>query len=107
MTASRLFLITGVSSGFGRALAQQALLAGHRVVGTVRSPAGCSDFETLAPGRAFGRLLDVTDAQAIDALVSAIETGSAPSMCWSTTPATVTKASWKNPRWTNCATSSR
>ena len=75
MTASRLFLITGVSSGFGRALAQQALLAGHRVVGTVRSAAACSDFETLAPGRAFGRQLDVTDAQAIDALVSAIETG--------------------------------
>ncbi|HDS0949248.1 TPA: oxidoreductase [Stenotrophomonas maltophilia] len=74
MTASRLFLITGVSSGFGRALAQQALLAGHRVVGTVRSDAARSEFETLAPGRAFGRLLDVTDAHAIDALVSAIET---------------------------------
>ena len=74
MTASRLLLITGVSSGFGRALAQQALLAGHRVVGTVRSAAACSDFETLAPGRAFGRLLDVTDAQAIDALVHTIET---------------------------------
>jgi NAD(P)-dependent dehydrogenase (short-subunit alcohol dehydrogenase family) len=37
MPPSRLLLITGVSSGFGRALAQQALLAGHRVVGTVRN----------------------------------------------------------------------
>ena len=73
MTESRLLLITGVSSGFGRALAQQALLAGHRVVGTVRSETARQDFEALAPGRAFGRLLDVTDAAAIDALVTTVE----------------------------------
>ncbi|MBW8776263.1 MAG: oxidoreductase [Stenotrophomonas sp.] len=74
MTPSRLLLITGVSSGFGRALAQQALLAGHRVVGTVRNESARQAFETLAPGHAFGRLLDVTDADAIDALVADIET---------------------------------
>ncbi len=51
MTTSRLFLITGVSSGFGRALAQQALQAGHCVVGTVRSETARSDFEALAPAR--------------------------------------------------------
>lgn len=73
MTSSRLILITGVSSGFGRALAQQALLAGHRVVGTVRNDEARVAFEALAPGRAFGRLLDVTDADAIDALVADIE----------------------------------
>ncbi|MBK0011871.1 oxidoreductase [Stenotrophomonas sp. S41] len=74
MTISRLFLITGVSSGFGRALAQQALQAGHRVVGTVRSETARHDFDALAPGKAFARLLDVTDATAIDALVRHIET---------------------------------
>ncbi len=74
MPPSRLLLITGVSSGFGRALAQQALLAGHRVVGTVRNESARQAFETLAPGRAFGRLLDVTDADAINALVTDIET---------------------------------
>ncbi|MBA0433181.1 oxidoreductase [Stenotrophomonas maltophilia] len=73
MTSSRLILITGVSSGFGRALAQQALLAGHRVVGTVRNDEARVAFEALAPGRAFGRLLDVTDAVAIDALVADVE----------------------------------
>ncbi|MGG6341628.1 oxidoreductase [Stenotrophomonas indicatrix] len=73
MTISRLLLITGVSSGFGRALAQQALLAGHRVVGTVRSETARQDFEALAPGHAFGRLLDVTDDAAIDALVATVE----------------------------------
>ncbi len=74
MPPSRLLLITGVSSGFGRALAQQALLAGHRVVGSVRNESARQAFETLAPGRAFGRLLDVTDTAAVDALVADIET---------------------------------
>ena len=73
MTTSRLFLITGVSSGFGRALAEQALQAGHRVVGTVRNETARHDFESPSPGKAFGRLLDVTDADAIDALVAHIE----------------------------------
>lgn len=73
MSPSRLLFITGVSSGFGRALAQQALLAGHRVVGTVRNEPARQAFEAFAPGRAFGRLLDVTDVAAIDALVADIE----------------------------------
>ncbi|WP_448122852.1 oxidoreductase [Stenotrophomonas riyadhensis] len=73
MSPSRLLLITGVSSGFGRAIAQQALLAGHRVVGTVRNETARQAFEAFAPGRAFGRLLDVTDVAAIDALVANIE----------------------------------
>jgi NAD(P)-dependent dehydrogenase (short-subunit alcohol dehydrogenase family) len=37
MTSPKTLLITGVSSGFGRALAEEALAAGHRLVGTVRS----------------------------------------------------------------------
>ncbi|WP_401734006.1 oxidoreductase [Stenotrophomonas muris] len=74
MPPSRFLLITGVSSGFGRALAQQALLAGHRVVGTVRNETDRQVLEVLAPGRAFGRLLDVTDTAAINALVADIET---------------------------------
>ncbi|MDA5341109.1 oxidoreductase [Stenotrophomonas maltophilia] len=73
MSSSRLILITGVSSGFGRALALQALQAGHRVVGTVRNDEARVAFEALAPGRAFARLLDVTDAEAIDALVADVE----------------------------------
>jgi NAD(P)-dependent dehydrogenase (short-subunit alcohol dehydrogenase family) len=71
--AHKLLLITGVSSGFGRALAQEALHAGHRVVGTVRSDAAGRDFEALAPGRAHACLLDVTDADAIDGIVAGIE----------------------------------
>lgn len=72
-TRSRLWLITGVSSGFGRELAQAALARGDTVVGTVRKPAQAADFEALAPGRAHARLLDVTDAAAIRPLVDAVE----------------------------------
>ena len=59
------FLITGVSSGFGRAFAQAALEKGHRVVGTVRNEEAAALFESLAPGRATSVRLDVTDIEAI------------------------------------------
>ena len=73
MTFPTTLLITGVSSGFGRALAQEALQLGHRVVGTVRSEHARQDFERLAPGQAIGRVLDVTDFDAIDGVVADIE----------------------------------
>ena len=60
------FLITGVSSGFGRAFALAALQAGHTVIGTVRNDAARKDFEDLASDRAYGLVLDVTDFAAID-----------------------------------------
>lgn len=73
MTHPKRILITGVSSGFGLALAREALAAGHEVVGTLRQADGIVAFEALAPGRAHARLLDVTDEQAIGAVVSAVE----------------------------------
>jgi NAD(P)-dependent dehydrogenase (short-subunit alcohol dehydrogenase family) len=76
--AGKLFLITGVSSGLGRALAQEALAAGHRVVGTVRSEAAVPEFEKLGPGAAFGRVLDVTDYARVVEVVDAIEASVGP-----------------------------
>ncbi|MFE7749641.1 oxidoreductase [Streptomyces sp. NPDC057428] len=70
---SRIFLITGVSTGLGRAFAAEALAAGHRVVGTVRQPGQIPEFESLAPDRATGMLLDVTDDHEVDAVVRRIE----------------------------------
>ncbi|MBI0295930.1 oxidoreductase [Streptomyces sp. PRKS01-29] len=67
------FLITGVSSGLGRAFAKGALDAGHTVVGTVRREADREAFEALAPGRAHGRRLDVTDDEAVRAVVDEAE----------------------------------
>jgi NAD(P)-dependent dehydrogenase (short-subunit alcohol dehydrogenase family) len=69
---AKIFLITGVSSGFGRAFADAALGAGHTVVGTVRSAAACAEFSSHASGRAHGVLLDVTDFSAIDPAVARI-----------------------------------
>jgi NAD(P)-dependent dehydrogenase (short-subunit alcohol dehydrogenase family) len=73
MSSSKTLFITGVSSGLGRALAQKALAAGHRVVGTVRSAEAKLDFEALESTKAFGRVLDVTQFDAIDGVVAEIE----------------------------------
>ncbi|AJY42657.1 oxidoreductase [Burkholderia humptydooensis] len=67
-----------VSSGFGWALAQEALAVGHRVVGTVRSGQALRDFASLSAHAAFGRVLDVTEFDAIDGVVSAIEADVGP-----------------------------
>lgn len=73
MNAVKTLFITGVSSGFGQALAREALADGHRVIGTVRSESARAAFEALAVERAHGVVLDVTDFEAIDPLVEAVE----------------------------------
>ncbi len=75
---TKTLLITGVSSGFGRALALEALAAGHRVIGTVRNVGAKQEFESLHVGRAFARILDVTDFDTIDATVAGIESEVGP-----------------------------
>jgi len=71
MVSPKAWLITGVSSGLGRAIAEAALAAGHVVVGTLRKPDQFAAFEALAPGRAHALALDVTDAQAVGPAVDA------------------------------------
>ncbi|QDQ80317.1 oxidoreductase [Paraburkholderia megapolitana] len=78
MTSSKVLLITGVSSGFGRALAKEALAVGHKVVGTVRSAQAKRDFESLHTNAAFGRVLDVTDFDTIEHVVAEIEASVGP-----------------------------
>ena len=73
LSASRTFLITGVSSGLGRAFAEGALHAGHRVIGTVRRSDDAEAFAALAPDRAHPLVLDVTDYDAIPAAVADVE----------------------------------
>ncbi|WP_024905573.1 oxidoreductase [Robbsia andropogonis] len=73
MGSGKTILITGVSSGFGRALAEEALAAGYRVVGTVRSEAAKTDFQAR-DRKAIAITLDVTEFASIDAAVSSIET---------------------------------
>ena len=78
MTSAKTILITGVSSGFGLALAREALATGHRVIGTVRNREARQAFEALDAQRAFGRLLDVTDVERIDKVVNEIESDVGP-----------------------------
>jgi NAD(P)-dependent dehydrogenase (short-subunit alcohol dehydrogenase family) len=74
-TSPRVWLITGTSSGLGRALAQTALDHGDRVVATARSTDRIADLERRFGDRAVALPLDVTDAgqarTAIDAAVRA------------------------------------
>ena len=69
----RTWFITGVSTGFGRAIATAALAAGDAVAGSVRRAQDQAAFEALAPGRAHGILLDVTQDDAIHPAVQRIE----------------------------------
>ena len=69
------WLITGVSSGFGRALAEAVLAKGNTVAGTVRNEAAKSEFEKLAPGKAVGILLDVIDQASVHRGVVEKKTG--------------------------------
>ncbi|WP_260921762.1 oxidoreductase [Novosphingobium sp. 9] len=72
------FLITGVSSGLGKAFATAALEAGHRVAGTVRRAEDAQAFEALAPGGAYALVLDVTDFEAIAGAVAEAERRAGP-----------------------------
>lgn len=65
MTNLKTILITGVSSGLGKAFAKAALAAGYRVIGTVRNAEAAAIFDTSAPGDAHAIQLDVTDFDAI------------------------------------------
>jgi NAD(P)-dependent dehydrogenase (short-subunit alcohol dehydrogenase family) len=64
MTAQN-WLITGVSSGFGRELATQLLGRGDTVVGTVRRPDSVADLVEKYPDTFHCELLDVTDTAAV------------------------------------------
>jgi NAD(P)-dependent dehydrogenase (short-subunit alcohol dehydrogenase family) len=71
---AKTFLITGVSTGFGRALAEAALREGHTVAGTVRKQSDKENFEKLGDG-AHAVILDVTNTGAIAPAVAEIERG--------------------------------
>jgi len=64
------WLVTGCSTGIGRAIAVAALDAGHSVVVTARKPETVQDLVDAHPGRAVAAALDVTDRTQIDAAVA-------------------------------------
>jgi NAD(P)-dependent dehydrogenase (short-subunit alcohol dehydrogenase family) len=67
---SQRWLITGSSRGLGRALAEAALAAGHRVVATARDPRGLEDLVERYGDAVRLAALDVTDAEAAERAVA-------------------------------------
>lgn len=66
------WVITGVSTGFGRALAEALLAKGHSVTGTVRQDKDKQAFEKLKPSHAQAVILDVTDEQAVHRVIGEV-----------------------------------
>jgi NAD(P)-dependent dehydrogenase (short-subunit alcohol dehydrogenase family) len=67
------WLITGCSTGLGRALAEEVLARGHDAVVTARNASAVEDLVEAHPGTALGVALDVTDPAQVDDAVQRAE----------------------------------
>ena len=63
--SSKVWFVTGTSSGFGRSLAEEAIRRGERVVATARDPKSLDDLVRLAPDRVRAVCLDITKSAQI------------------------------------------
>ena len=99
MTESKVWLITGSSRGLGRAFAQAALEAGHRVVATARNPLQLNDLvsrygdrmrllRSMLPAKRRRNTLSIERLRPLAAW-----------MCLSTMLAMAMYAPWKTPRF--------
>ncbi|WP_331770815.1 oxidoreductase (plasmid) [Embleya sp. NBC_00888] len=66
---SRIWLVTGANSGFGRAVTEAAAAAGDTVVATARRPESLADLVAAHPDLVEAVGLDVTDAAGIESVV--------------------------------------
>lgn len=69
---TRVWLVTGASSGFGRAITAAAIAAGDTVVAAVRRPDSIADLVAAAPEQVFALRLDVTDHDRIAVAVAEV-----------------------------------
>jgi NAD(P)-dependent dehydrogenase (short-subunit alcohol dehydrogenase family) len=70
---SKVWFITGCSTGFGRELTRAALAGRHRVVATARDPDKILDLVEGHGDKALALALDVTDKAAVEAAVKEAE----------------------------------
>jgi NAD(P)-dependent dehydrogenase (short-subunit alcohol dehydrogenase family) len=68
------WLVTGASSGFGRAITQAAIEAGDTVIAVARRTAALDDLVAAHPDRVEALALDVTDTERIETAVADIVT---------------------------------
>ncbi|MFE1878842.1 oxidoreductase [Streptomyces diastatochromogenes] len=66
---NKVWLVTGASSGFGRAITEVAVAAGDVVVGAARRPEALDDLVAAHPDQVEALRLDVTDPSAIEEAV--------------------------------------
>lgn len=69
-TASRVWLITGCSSGIGLALAVAALTRGQRIIATARQPSALGELAACFPETCRVLALDVTDSLQVKTVVA-------------------------------------
>ncbi|WP_414583352.1 SDR family NAD(P)-dependent oxidoreductase [Scytonema sp. PCC 10023] len=67
----KVWLITGSSSGFGRALAEAVLKHGDRLIATARKPEQLNDLVSQYPETVKAVRLDITNKTAVKAAVDA------------------------------------
>ncbi|MCU1375193.1 MAG: oxidoreductase [Actinomycetia bacterium] len=70
-TGPRVWLITGCSTGIGRAIAEAVIATGDRVVVTARRRHLLDDLAAMAPERVLAQAVDVVDAESVADAVSA------------------------------------
>lgn len=70
MSEKKVWFITGSSTGFGRELAEELLMQGHRVVTTARNPAVLADLVERYPETVRALRLDVTKPDEVRAAVA-------------------------------------
>ena len=62
----KIWFITGISSGLGKALAHSVMENGDFVIGTFRQQTQVDDFNKENEGKAFAILLDISDEKSIE-----------------------------------------
>ncbi|WTP63078.1 oxidoreductase [Streptomyces phaeochromogenes] len=67
---AKVWLVTGASSGFGRAIAEAAVAAGDTVIGTARRTEALDDLVAAYPDRVEAISLDVTDGERTDVVAA-------------------------------------
>lgn len=69
----KIALVTGASRGIGKAIAQQLVADGATVIGTATSENGANAISDYLASNGTGIMLNVTDQESIDALLSQIK----------------------------------
>ena len=94
--AQRIWFITGVSSGFGRELAEQLSAAATAWSAPFATTGQVADLRQKYPDTFRREVLDVTDTAAIRDVSTAASRRSGASTCSSATPATACSARPRN-----------